>query len=151
MVTIKLDDGSALGKDNLENPVINMDGNRITLAKVEEVFINYFEQLVEDCCNRIDVDFDYQFGKNRDLIDKNLYKELLGYLRSERSKITQNYLHELKCSFSEYQALCTGGKEKQSHKGINLENVSLIEDEQVEEGHAIKRLIRSCKEHYHEE
>ncbi|MDO9168435.1 MAG: hypothetical protein Q7U18_04970 [Methylobacter sp.] len=61
--------------------------NTTILSKIKLIFFQHFEQAVDDCCMRIDVEFGLQLGKNREKMNKERYIKLLEYLRSVRRDI----------------------------------------------------------------
>ncbi|HEY8036096.1 MAG TPA: DUF1631 family protein [Methylobacter sp.] len=118
-----------------------------TLNKIKPVFFQYFEQVVDDFCARIDVEFGLQLNKNREKTSKEQYIKLLEYLRSVRKEIKQNYLSKVNAGFDyNYQKAAhnQGGQ-------LDISKVSLISGDAVKENHAITRIIRQCESSFYEE
>lgn len=118
-----------------------------TLGKIKPIFFRHFEQAVDDCCMRIDLEFGLQLGKNRGKLSKDQYIKLLEYLRSVRRDIKQNYLLKVNNLFdASYQKTANnqGGQ-------LDFSKVSLISDDVVKENHAITAIIRQCERLFYEE
>jgi hypothetical protein len=117
------------------------------LAPFKSVFFQYFEQLVDSCCLRLDLEFGLQLGKNRDKTGMENYKNLLEYLRSVRSVIKLNYLLKLNESFDEI----IRKKESLAAERLDMNAVSLASDDFIKEDYAATLIIRQCELLYHED
>ncbi|MGZ8137537.1 MAG: DUF1631 family protein, partial [Methylococcaceae bacterium] len=117
------------------------------LGKVKLIFFQHFEQSVDDCCMRIDLEFGLHLGKNREKISKYQYIKLLEYLRSVRNEIKQNYLFKVKDVFDGSYQNTTNNQNGQ----LDFSKVSLINDDAVRENHAITQIIRQCEHLFYEE
>jgi len=115
------------------------------LSKIRPIFFQHFEQIVDDCCMRIDLEFGLQLGKHRERLSKEQYIKLLEYVRSARREIKQNYLAKVHRLFDEQQTINSQGTE------LNLFKASLTGDEAVKENHAINLIIRQCERLFYEE
>ncbi len=115
------------------------------LSKIRPIFFQHFEQAVDDCCMRIDLEFGLQLGKQRERLGKDQYIKLLEYVRSVRREIKQNYLAKVHRLFDDQQTMNSQGGE------LNLFKASLIGDEAVKENHAINLIIRQCERLFYEE
>ncbi|MCX7100623.1 MAG: DUF1631 family protein [Methylobacter sp.] len=117
------------------------------LEKIKSVFFQHFEQVVEDCCMRIDLDFGSQLGRNRGKMSKEQYIKLLEYLHSVRKEIKKNYLLKVSASFDEgYQITLN------SVVGMpGFSNLSLISDDLVIENQNIALIIGQCQNLFYEE
>ncbi|HEY8097700.1 MAG TPA: DUF1631 family protein, partial [Methylobacter sp.] len=116
-------------------------------ANVKPVFFEHFEQAVDNCCMRLDLEFGLQLGKNREKMSKEQYIKLLEYLRSARKEIKRNYLSKVNDMFDgshQKVAYIQGGQ-------LDLSKVSLISDDTVKENHAIAAIIRQCEHLFYEE
>lgn len=117
-----------------------------TLNKIKPVFFQYFEQMVDECCMRIDIEFGLQLGKNREKISKVQYTKLLEYLRSIRKDIKQNYLLKINDIFDKNYQLANN-----QSAGLDFSKISLVSEDAVKENHAITRIIRQCESSFYEE
>jgi hypothetical protein len=118
-----------------------------TLAKVKSVFFQYFEQVVDDCCMRIDLEFGVQLGKNREKINKDQYIKLLEYLRSVRKEIKHNYLFKVNAIYDgSYQKIANNPRGQ-----FDFSKVALISDDAVKENHVIAAIIGQCEHLFYEE
>lgn len=118
------------------------------LGKVKSIFFQHFEQSVDDCCMRLDLEFGLQLGKNREKISKDQYIKLLEYLRSVRNEIKQNYLFKVKDVFDgSYQNTANSQSGQLDFSKISL----IINDDVVKENHAITQIIRQCEHLFYEE
>ncbi|TAK60349.1 MAG: DUF1631 family protein [Methylobacter sp.] len=117
-----------------------------TLNKIKPVFFQYFEQMVDECCARIDIEFGLQLGKNREKVSKGQYTKLLEYLRSIRKDIKQNYLLKVNDIFdNNYKLANYQGRE------LDFSKISLVSEDAVKENHEITRIIRQCESSFYEE
>lgn len=140
-------ENSQFAKSSMTNP-----DNVKTLVKIQKVFSNYFEQALDDYCSRLDVEFDRQFGKDRDNYDKAEYSGLLSYLRSEKDKVNKHCLKNIQNNFEQFQKFCQGKQVKIKQKQINLKEVSLtIDDGTLEEEYFLNKLIRNSNEQFYED
>ena len=117
------------------------------LGKVKPIFFQHFEQAVNDCCMRIDVEFGLQLGKNREKMNKEQYIKLLDYLRSVRRDIKQDYLLKVNDIFDDSDRNIA----KKQKGQLDLSNVSLISEDAVKENHAVTAIIRQCEHIFYEE
>jgi len=115
------------------------------LSKIRPIFFQHFEQAVDDCCMRIDLEFGLQLGKHRERLSKEQYIKLLEYVRSVRREIKQNYLAKVHRLFDDQKTIDSRSGE------LNFFNVSLTGDEAVKENHAINLIIRQCERACYEE
>ena len=116
-------------------------------TNVRQFFFQYFEQAVDDCCMRIDLEFGLQLGRNREKINKDQYIQMLDYLRSIRKEIKQNYLCKVNDIFD-------GSFQKTSNNQsgqLDFSKVSLISDDTVKENHVIAAIILQCEHLFYEE
>lgn len=116
-------------------------------ANAKPVFFEHFEQVVDDCCMRLDFEFGLQLGKNREKMSKEQYIKLVEYLRSARKEIKRNYLSKVNEMFDgshQKVANIQGGQ-------LDFSKVSLISDDTVKENHAIAEIIRQCEHLFYEE
>ncbi len=128
---------SGLGKSNKPR----------VFANVKQVFFQHFEQAVDDCCMRIDLEFGLQLGKNREKISKDQYIKLLEYLRSVRKEIKQNYLCKVNDIFDGSHQKTANNQSGQ----LDFSKVSLISEDMVKESHAIMQIVRQCEHLFYEE
>ena len=128
---------SGLGKSNKAR----------VFANIKPVFFRHFEQAVDDCCIRIDLEFGLQLGKNREKISKDQYIKLLEYLRSVRKEIKQNYLCKVNDIFDGSDQKTANNQSGQ----LDFSKVSLISEDVVKESHAIMQIVRQCEHLYYEE
>lgn len=117
------------------------------LGKIKSVFVQHFEQAVDDCCMRIDLEFGMQLGKNREKMSKDQYIKLLEYLRSVRRDIKQNYLLKVNDFFDDSYQKTANNPDGQ----LDLSKAALISDEAVKENHAVTLIIRQCERLFYEE
>ncbi len=117
------------------------------LSKIKPVFFQYFEQTVDDCCMRIDLEFGLQFGKNREKISKDQYIKLLEYLRSVRRDIKHNYLFKVNDTFDGSHQKIADARSGQ----LDFSKVSLISSDAIKENHVIAQIIRQCEHSFYEE
>lgn len=125
------------------------DNRKLTdiLTGLQPAFVHYFEQLVDGCCMRIDLEFGLQLARDREKAGKEQHKKMLEYLRQVRNDLKQGYLLKVSDGFANINR-----KMEQSHDDdINLSGVSLANDELVEEEYAIAMIIRNCEHRFHEE
>jgi predicted transcriptional regulator len=117
------------------------------LGKIKSVFFQHFEQVVEDCCMRIDLDFGAQLGKSRGKMSKEHYIKLLEYLHSIRKELKNNYLLKISENFDEsYQITGNSPTGK-----LNFSNLSLSSDDVVQENQLIGLIISQCQSLFYEE
>ncbi|MGZ4968808.1 MAG: DUF1631 family protein [Methylobacter sp.] len=118
-----------------------------SLNRIKAVFFQHFEQSVDDCCMRIDVEFGLQLNKNRERTNKEQYIKLLEYLRSVRKNISRNYLLKVNEAFDgDYQNPADNRGEQ-----IDFSKVSLASEDARKENHAITVIINQCEHLYYEE
>ncbi|MGZ8188060.1 MAG: DUF1631 family protein [Methylosarcina sp.] len=113
----------------------------------KSVFFHYFEQLVDNCCMRIEPEFSINLGRDRETTSKEYNKNLLEYLRSVRFEIKTHYLLTLNESFD----LAFTKKEKQLAQKTHLTPTSLANDDYVKEDYASTLIIRECEKKHHEQ
>ncbi|MGR9100032.1 MAG: DUF1631 family protein [Gammaproteobacteria bacterium] len=128
-----------------------MEDKKITLAQAQKVFADYFEQLVDDCCHRIDVEFDMQYRKVKGQISSVSYKELLAYLRTQKKPMKRHFLSAVHAAFGDFQRYREDGTVVGRKLGIDMETVAIAADEQVEKDYALAKMVRVNKERFHEE
>ncbi len=128
------------------NKVDNRQRHAQILAKIQSEFVNYFEQLLDDCCMRIDLDFGLQLAKNREKTGNEQHKKMLEYLRQIRKDLKQRYLLEVSDVFDKnHQKML-----RNRNDDLDLSGVSLADDELVEEEYTIAMIIRNCEHSFHE-
>ncbi|MGZ4953673.1 MAG: hypothetical protein ACXV8Q_01055, partial [Methylobacter sp.] len=118
-----------------------------SLSQIKAFFFQHFEQSVDDCCLRIDVEFGLQLNKNREKTNKDQYFKLLEYLRSVRKNISQNYLLKVNEVFD------GGYQNPANNRGEQLDfsKVSLASEDARKENHAITVIISQCEHLFYEE
>lgn len=148
MTNLSFNDNRAIAMDDRQmNSSLNAAKKAQILAKIKPVFFQHFEQLVDDCCARIDVEFGLQLKKNREKTSKDQYIKFVEYLRSVREEIKQNYWFKVDEIFdSSYQKTA----HKQSEQ-VDFSKISLSSDDMVKENYAITRIIRQCEHLFYEE
>ena len=57
----------------------------LALVELKDVFCDYFEGLVDDCCYRLEIDFGIHLGQKRAHIEKQAYIDLLQSLKQQKS------------------------------------------------------------------
>ena len=114
------------------------------LARFKSAFYHYFEQLVDDCCMRIDLEFGLQSNKDR---EKANYKEHLEHIHSVRRKIKQNYLLKVGEAFHVSHRKTLNNPDQK----INVATASLANDALVEENHAVATIIQGCEHAFHDQ
>lgn len=117
------------------------------LAPFKSVFFQYFEQLVDSCCLRLDLEFGLQLGKDRDKTSMENYKNLLEYLRSVRGLIKRDYLLRVNENFNKIDFK----KEKPLTEKLDMATIALASDEFVKEDYASTLIIRHCERMHHED
>jgi hypothetical protein len=149
MTNLFLHDSRTIAMDNEQqmNSDFGSSNNSRILMNLKPVFFEHFEQAVEDCCVRIDIEFGRQLGKKREKMDREQYIKLLEYLRSVRKEIKQNYLSKINAMFDScFQKTVT----HQSGQ-LDFSKISLISDDAVKENHAITQIIRQCEKSLYDE
>ncbi|TAN65923.1 MAG: DUF1631 family protein [Methylobacter sp.] len=149
MTNFFLNDNRTIAMDNRQqiNPGLSKTNRAEILGKVKPVFFQHFEQLVDDCCMRVDLEFGLQLGKNREKITKDQYIKLLEYLHSVRREIKQNYLLKVSDIFDEnYQKTANNRNEQ-----VDFSKVSLTSNDEVKENRLIALIIRDCEHSCYEE
>ncbi len=129
------------------NPSLGQSNKARMFANIKPVFLQHFEQAVDDCCARIDIEFGLQLGKNREKINKDQYIKLLEYLRSVRKEIKHNYLRNV-------NDMIDGSHQKTDNNQsgqLDFAKVSLISDDAVKESHVIAEIILQCEHLFYEE
>ncbi len=130
---------------------INSDLNKANkaafLGQIKSVFFQHFEQSVDDCCMRIELEFGVQFSKKREKMSRDQYIKLLEYLRSVRKDIKQNYLLKVNTIFDDNFQKTANNQTGQ----LDFSNVSLLSDDVVKENHAITLIIRETEHLFYEE
>ncbi|MDO9139284.1 MAG: DUF1631 family protein [Methylobacter sp.] len=138
--------------DGGSNP-LNTDDNTQTEPAVHDisdptlktVFFQHFEQLLDNCCLRIDLEFGLQLGRKREKMTKDQYHNLREYLRSIRHDLEQNYLALVKDNFDNSQT------QDNSRQPADLSDISLTHDDIMEENNAIAAIIRQCEHLFYDE
>ncbi len=111
------------------------------------VFFQHFEQLVDDCCTRIDFEFGLQLGNDREKMSKDQYTKLLEYLRSVRHDIKRNYLLKVNDIFDGSYQIAANKQVGQ----VDFSKVALTNDDAVKESQTIARIIRQCEHLFNDE
>jgi len=149
MTNLFLNDSRTVAMSNRQQ--VNSDLSNVSraeiLGKIKPIFFQHFEQAVEDCCMRIDLEFGLQLGRNREKMGKDQYIKLLEYLRLIRRDIKQNYLSKVSDIFDDHHQKTDDGEGGQ----LDFSKISLIGDDAVKENHAITLIIRQCERLYYEE
>jgi rhodanese-related sulfurtransferase len=144
------DSGLASENSDRESQIIGQSADRSGndyMRAFKPVFFRYFENLVNDCCTRIDFEFGLQLGKDREKMSKEQYLKLLEYLRSVRNDIERNYLVKVNDIFDgSSQAVATNQAGQ-----VDFSKVALISDDAAKENQAIARIIRQCEHLFHDE
>lgn len=117
------------------------------MESFKTVFFHYFEQLVDNCCLRIEPEFSIHWGRERESTSKEYHKNVLEYLRSVRFEIKTNYLRKINDAFD----TAPGKKENPVTQKINLASTSFISDDHVKEDYASNLIIRECEKAQHEQ
>jgi hypothetical protein len=117
------------------------------LAQIQADFVQYFEQLVDDCCMRIDLEFGLHLAKDREKNDKEQQKKMLEYLRQLRQDLKQSYLLKVNSIFASNNWKWL----QQPDDAIDLSRLTLANDDIVEEEYTITMIIRNCEHHFREE
>ena len=115
------------------------------LGKIRPVFFLLFDQVVDDCCMRIDLEFGLQLGKIREKLSKDQFIKQLEYVRSVRREIKQNYLLKVNSFFDDPHIGNNQGGE------FDLVKASLIGEDARKENHAITLIIRQCERLFYED
>jgi len=149
MSNLYLNDSRYIAMDNEQhiNSGLGKSNKARVFANIKPVFFRHFEQAVDDCCIRIDLEFGLQLGKNREKISKDQYIKLLEYLRSVRKEIKQNYLCKVNDIFDGSDQKTANNQSGQ----LDFSKVSLISEDVVKESHAIMQIVRQCEHLYYEE
>lgn len=130
---------------------INSDSNKVSgaeiLGKIKPIFFQHFEQAVDACCMRIDLEFGLQLGKNREKLTKDQYIKLLEYLHSVRKEIKQNYLFKVNEFFDDSYPETANDRNGQ----LDFSKVALLSEDTVKENHVITKTIRQCEHLFYEE
>lgn len=122
----------------------SISNNAEILAKFKSAFYHYFEQLVDDCCRRIDLEFGLQSGKDREKVG---YGKQLEHVHSVRRKIKQNYLLKVGDAFHVNHRKTVNNPDQK----INMAAASLASDAVVEESHAVASIIRNCEHSFQDQ
>ncbi|MDI1230165.1 MAG: DUF1631 family protein [Methylobacter sp.] len=147
MTNLSLIDGRTIAMGNRQqlNSGLDKVKNTTILRKIKLIFFQHFEQAVDDCCMRIDVEFGLQLGKNREKMNKEQYIKLLEYLRSVRRDIKQDYLLKVNEFFDD------SDRKAVKNQKVDFSNVLLISGDAVKEGYAVTAIIRQCEHLFYEE
>jgi hypothetical protein len=149
MINLSLDHSRYIAMDNRQQ--INSDSNKVSraeiLGKIKPIFFQHFEQAVDACCMRIDLEFGLQLGKNRERLTKDQYIKLLEYLHSVRKEIKQNYLFKVNEFFDGSYPETANDRNGQ----LDFSKVALLSEDTVKENHVITQIIRQCEHSYYEE
>jgi rhodanese-related sulfurtransferase len=114
---------------------------------IKSVFFQHFEQLLDDCCMRIDLEFGMQLGRKREQMSKDEYQRLREYLRSVRHDIKQNYLLKVEAIFDNSHQATANTPDEQP----DLSKISLISEDAVKENNSLLMIIRKCEHLFHDE
>lgn len=117
------------------------------MESFKTVFFHYFEQLVDNCCLRIEPEFSMHLSRGRESLSKEYHKNAQEYLRSIRFEIKANYLLKINDVFDK----APGKKEKPLEQKIHLESTSLVSDDHVQEDYTANLIIRECEKIHHEQ
>lgn len=117
------------------------------MESFKTVFFHYFEQLVDNCCLRIEPEFSMHLSRGRETLSKEYHKNAQEYLRSIRFEIKANYLLKINGVFDQ----APGKKEKPLEQRIHLESTSLVSDDHVQEDYTANLIIRECEKIHHEQ
>ncbi|WP_020563189.1 DUF1631 family protein [Methylosarcina fibrata] len=117
------------------------------MESFKTVFFHYFEQLVDNCCLRIEPEFSMHLSRGRETLSKEYHKNAQEYLRSIRFEIKANYLLKINGVFDQ----APGKKEKPLEQRIHLESTSLVSDDHVQENYTANLIIRECEKIHHEQ
>jgi hypothetical protein len=149
MTNIFLNDSGNIAMDNRQqiNSTMNNADKTEILGKIKSIFFQHFEQVVDDCCMRIDLDFGAQLGKSRAKLTKEQYIKLLDYLNSIRKELKNDYLIKVGESFDE----CYQLTENISSGKLDFSNLSLSSDEEVQENQLVVLMISQCQNSFYEE
>ncbi len=149
MTNLFLNDNRYTAMDNEQhiNSGVGKFNKVQVFANLKQVFFQHFEQAVDDCCMRIDLEFGLQLGKKREKMNKDQYIKLLEYLRSVRKEIKQNYLCKVNSMFDgSYHNVINN-----QSGPLDFSKVSLISDDVVTESYAVAAIIRQCEHLFYEE
>lgn len=114
---------------------------------LKSVFFSYFEQMVDVCCMRIDIELGLHLAKNREKADKETFKNSLDYLRSERSVIKKLYLDKLHHIIDHaYQKVA-----KAMDREAKTYHIALASDGYVKEDYSSVLIIRQCEREVYEQ
>ncbi len=141
------DGNSAMDNRQQLNSGLSKANKTDILGKIKLVFFQHFEQVVDDCCSRIDLEVGVHLGKNRGKISKEQYIKLLEYLHSVRKELKKNYLLKVSESFElGYQITANSPAGK-----LDFSNLSLSSDDTVQENQAVTQIISQCQNLFYEE
>jgi hypothetical protein len=143
MTNLFLNDSRTIAMDNEQqiNSGFGQSNNNQVLINLKPIFFEQFEQMVEGCCVRIDIEFGRQFGKKRENMEREKYIRLVEYLRSVRKDIKQNYLSRINDLFDSYAQKNANNQGGQ----LDFSKISLVSGDAVKENHAITQIIRRCE------
>jgi hypothetical protein len=149
MTNLFLNNNRYFATDNQQhiNSGLGKVNNTEILRKVKPIFFQHLEQLLDDCCMRIDIEFGLQLGKGREKMGKDQYIKLLEYLRSVREDIERNYLFKVNDIFDASHLKIVNIQ----NKNLDFSKVSLISDDAAKENYAIAAIIRQCEHLFYEE
>lgn len=111
------------------------------------MFLQYLAAYLEGCGTRIDFEFGWQLGKERDRLSKEQYKKLIDYLRVVQLDIREHYLQEISVAFDELTQQTPSHLPKQNL----LDSAKLQDDDFVKEDYVINQIIRKCEHNFLEE
>lgn len=118
--------------------------NAEILAELKPVFYHYYEQLVNDCCMRIDLEFGLQSSKVREKAD---HGKQLEQVQSIRRKIKQDYLLKVGDAFHVHSQKTINDQGQK----LNMAEASLASEAGVEEGRAVASIISRYEHSFHDQ
>lgn len=118
--------------------------NAEILAELKPAFYHYYEQLVDDCCMRIDLEFGLQSSKVREEAD---YGKQLEHVHSIQRKIKQNYLLKVGDAFQASRRKTINDQDQD----MDMAAASLTSDAVVVEGDAVASIISNCEHSFQDQ
>ena len=118
----------------------------LALVELKDVFCDYFEGLVDDCCYRLEIDFGIHLGQKRAHIEKQAYIDLLQSLKQQKPGIKKSYLQAVSDLFD------GGNVAGQAPKITQIVNAQLVEkDASIEEEYILNSIVRKTGHLYLED
>lgn len=115
------------------------------LENMSNVFCDYFEHLLDDCCGRLDIEFGIQLGSKREKINKQAYTRLLKSLQNNKTTIKADYLKGVKALFFPNKT------QQQQARSFNISAASLVAEDSVKEDYAITMMTKTANNLYSDE